>query len=70
MNRVTRNNWMDFDGVDAPEWLSEDRAKDFCSLLNAYIPEEQGRRGCHYHMLNHYQGGLFFHLVNRPIERL
>jgi hypothetical protein len=66
--RVTRANWADFDHVDCPKWMTEDQANQFASALNAYIPEEYGRRGCRYHVLNHFNGGLFFHLLNRPRE--
>jgi hypothetical protein len=60
-----RQNWDDFDGVDAPAWLTEEQAEKFCSLLNAYIPKEYSSRGTRYHMLNRYQGGLYFHLIRR-----
>ena len=64
MNRL--QEWYAFDNVDAPEWLDEERANTFCSLLNSYIPKEYSRNGTRYHMLNRYQGGLYFHIVNRP----
>ena len=73
MTRVTRANWADFDGVDAPAWMTEELGNYFCSLLNAYIPEEHGRRGCRYHLLHRYSPNpvlpaaeLYFHLINRP----
>lgn len=66
---LTRKHWTDFDGVDAPEWLDENSANMFCSLLNSYIPERWGKRGVRYHMLNRYPSGrLYFHLIGNPGE--
>ncbi len=59
--------WFGFDGQDAPEWLDEATANQFCCLLNSYIPKEYSRTGTRYHMLNRFPSGrLFFHLLNRP----
>lgn len=59
--------WWDFDGVDCPHWLDEDKAHLFCGLLNSYIPQEYSTKGCRYHILNHFKGGMYFHLLNRPV---
>lgn len=65
--RVSRVPWWDFDGTDAPYWADEEYCNSVCSFLNSYIPEEYGRTGTRYHMLNHYPSGkLYFHLLNRP----
>lgn len=68
--RVSRESWWDFDGVDCPTWLTEEDASSFCSVLNAYIPYQYASKGCRYHILNHFQGGLWFHLLNRPVNQL
>ena len=62
----TLQEWTAFDHVDAPVWMTEEQGNSFCSLLNSYIPSEYSRKGTRYHLLNHFQGGLFFHLLNRP----
>ncbi len=49
--RPTRSNWADFDGVNAPSWLSEEQANLFCSLLNSYIPREYSMCGTCYHIV-------------------
>ena len=59
--------WWSFDGVDLPQWMTENDAKTMCSLLNFYIPKEHSTHGTRYHVLNHYEGGLYFHLLNRPL---
>jgi hypothetical protein len=63
---MTLKHWSDFDGVNAPEWLNETEANTFCSVLNSYVPREYARMGCRYHVLNRYNGGLYFHLLNCP----
>lgn len=68
---ITVPHWTAFDGIDAPEWLTEDPSNDtaglVCSFLNSYIPREYSQRGCRYHTLNRYPSGrLYFHLLNRP----
>lgn len=64
---LNRKYWWDFDGVDAPEWASEEMLNGVCSMLNSYIPTEYSTRGCRYHILNRYPSGVrFFHLLNRP----
>jgi hypothetical protein len=56
--------WTAFDGIDAPDWLDEETADKFCSLLNSYIPKEFSAKGARYHMLNRYPSGkLYFHLL-------
>jgi hypothetical protein len=66
LRKLDQSCWTCFDHVDAPEWLDENTANTFCSVLNSYIPREYSVKGCRYHMLNHFQGGLYFHLLNRP----
>lgn len=59
--------WYVFDGVDAPEWMTEETGKTFCSVLNGIIPREYTTHGTRYHMLNRYPSGrLYFHLLGRP----
>lgn len=59
--------WYAFDGVDIPKWVTEEQANLFCSLLNSYIPSQYGRKGTRYHVLNRFQGGMYFHLLNPPM---
>ena len=60
--------WTSLDGVDCPPWVTEDLASTICSFLNTYIPTEYSTRGTRYHMLNRYpEGGLYFHLIGRPV---
>lgn len=63
-------HWKDFDGIDLPSWMDEELGTTVCSFLNSYIPKEYSTHGTRYHLLNHFRGGLFFHLLNRPrLER-
>ena len=56
-------NVKQFDGLDLPEWMDESQANLICSFLNSL--HKGGSQGVRFHVLSHFKGGLFLHLINR-----
>lgn len=52
-----------FDGMDLPEWMTEDQANLICCWLNTM--HDGGHVGERFHVLHRYEGGLFLHFIRR-----